>query len=288
MTDTKDPATSITLENTRGLREDLENLSRETRSDLILDPVALIYTDETVYRKGLTITSVTADQIVDLFERDVRARKRLAELLVAEPDVRLAIINAVLRDVATKEDIKSIEVRISSVERQMVAKDDLRSLESRVHSIESRVATREDIKNMATKDDLKALESRVSLIERQMATKDDIKTLEERVRVVEDRLLDLAKIVSELRGAYTELGKRIDDLGKRIDDLDKRIDALDRRIDSLDKRIDALDKRIDSLDKRIDSLDKRLDFAVKITLLLTGSVLAALVTEIIVRLVFSR
>jgi tetrahydromethanopterin S-methyltransferase subunit G len=60
-------------------------------------------------------------------------------------------------------------------------------------------------------------------------------------------------MVSELRGAYKELSKRIDDL-----------------------------------DKRIDSLDKRIDFATKVTLLLTGSVLAALIAEIISRILLPR
>jgi tetrahydromethanopterin S-methyltransferase subunit G len=67
-------------------------------------------------------------------------------------------------------------------------------------------------------------------------------------------------MVSEMRGAYKELSKRIDDL----------------------------DKRIDSLDKRIDSLDKRIDFATKVTFLLTGSVLAALIAEIISRILLPR
>lgn len=52
--------------------------------------------------------SITADKIVELFERDVRARKRFAELLVVEPDLRLLIINAVLRDVATRRDIEEL------------------------------------------------------------------------------------------------------------------------------------------------------------------------------------
>ena len=52
--------------------------------------------------------AITADYIVKLFEEDPRARKRLAELLVSEPDVRLAIINAVLRDVATRRDIEEL------------------------------------------------------------------------------------------------------------------------------------------------------------------------------------
>jgi predicted nuclease with TOPRIM domain len=131
---------------------------------------------------------LTADQIVDLFERDLRARKRLAELIVMEPDIRLAIINAVLREVATKDDIKALGD-----------------------------ATRKDIKEL------------------------------------EGRIQELSNMVSELRGAYKELSKRIDDL-----------------------------------DKRIDSLDKRIDFATKVTLLLTGSVLAALIAEIISRILIPR
>jgi predicted nuclease with TOPRIM domain len=129
------------------------------------------------------LSSLTADQIVDLFERDLRARKRLAELIVMEPDIRLAIINAVLREVATKDDIKALE------------------------------------------NDIKALGD---------ATRKDIKELEGRIQ-------ELSNMVSEMRGAYKELSKRIDDL------------------------------------------DKRIDFASKVTLLLTGSVLAALIAEIISR-----
>ena len=59
---------------------------------------------------------ITAERIVQLFEEDLRARKRLAELLISEPDIRLAVINAVLGDVATKQDIaelrRSLEAKI--------------------------------------------------------------------------------------------------------------------------------------------------------------------------------
>jgi septal ring factor EnvC (AmiA/AmiB activator) len=127
------------------------------------------------------LSSLTADQIVDLFERDLRARKRLAELIVMEPDIRLAIINAVLREVATKDDIKALGD-----------------------------ATRKDIKEL------------------------------------EGRIQELSNMVSEMRGAYKELSKKIDDL------------------------------------------DKRIDFAAKVTLLLTGSVLAALIAEIISRILLPK
>jgi len=65
--------------------------------------------------------SLTADDIVKLFEENAKARKRLAELLVMEPDVRLAIINAVLRDVATKRDIEELRKEIGQL-RERVAK----------------------------------------------------------------------------------------------------------------------------------------------------------------------
>ena len=57
---------------------------------------------------------LTAEAIVELFRGDVRARKELAELLISEPDIRLAIINALLRDVATKSDIERLRESLES------------------------------------------------------------------------------------------------------------------------------------------------------------------------------
>jgi len=75
---------------------------------------------------------ITADDIVKLFEEDVKARKRMAELLVTEPDVRLAIINAVLRDVATKQDIKDIATKQDIMELR-------KTLESKIERLEARM-----------------------------------------------------------------------------------------------------------------------------------------------------
>ena len=73
---------------------------------------------------------LSAERIVELFEKDVGSRKRLAELLVTEPDVRLAIINALIRDVATKEDIENLRKE---------TKEDIENL---------RKETREDIERL--------------------------------------------------------------------------------------------------------------------------------------------
>jgi len=82
---------------------------------------------------------LTAEAIVELFRGDVRARKELAELLISEPDIRLAIINAVLRDVATKSDIERLR----------------ESLENRFE--QHRSATKSDIEALrkTVKDDIK-------------------------------------------------------------------------------------------------------------------------------------
>jgi len=52
---------------------------------------------------------ITATNAAKLFEKNVATRKRPAELLIAEPDARPTIINAILRDVATKNDIEKLK-----------------------------------------------------------------------------------------------------------------------------------------------------------------------------------
>lgn len=62
------------------------------------------------------------EEFLDKLEKDNRARKRLAEIIVTDYEVRIALINAVLRDVATKQDIMEMrnEVRgeISRLENE--------------------------------------------------------------------------------------------------------------------------------------------------------------------------
>ena len=59
-----------------------------------------------IFIKGLFMS--LAERLIKEFEENVKLRKRLAELLVSEPDVRLALINAVIADVATKKDLNEL------------------------------------------------------------------------------------------------------------------------------------------------------------------------------------
>ena len=97
---------------------------------------------------------ITAEEIVELFEKDVRSRKRLAELLISEPDIRLTIITAVLRDVATKEDTAKIEKRIDRIDERMNRiEEKMDKMEERMSRIEEKIA---------------GLESRISGVEREL------------------------------------------------------------------------------------------------------------------------
>ena len=143
--------------------------------------------------------SITADEVVKLFEGDVRARKRLAELLVSEPDVRLAIINAVLRDVATKSDIEALKV---------ATKSDIEALRKEFKSdIEALKA--------ATKSDIESL---------RVATKSDMETLRKELKN------DMEALRKEFKEGIGRLDGRIDGLEQRIGFLDQRVARLEGSI----------------------------------------------------------
>jgi predicted nuclease with TOPRIM domain len=80
---------------------------------------------------------------------------------------------------------------------------------------------------------------------------------------------DIAKVMEE-----------IENLRKEIYD---QITGLRERVSKLEGAFTQLVDRIGDLDKRIDSLDKRIDYVVKVSWVLTGSVIATLVVQIVMR-----
>jgi chromosome segregation ATPase len=135
------------------------------------------------------LPSITADEVVKLFEGDVRARKRLAELLVSEPDVRLAIINAVLRDVATKSDIEALRV---------ATKSDIESL---------RATTKSDIEALRgeLRSNVEALrkEFRSDVEYLRKEFKEDIGRLDKGIDGLDGRIGSLEQRVAKLEGSIS-------------------------------------------------------------------------------------
>jgi len=60
-----------------------------------------------------------AQAIVQALREDKKALKELAEEIVKVPDIRLAIVNAAMREMATKEDIKELRVEIDRVRAEI-------------------------------------------------------------------------------------------------------------------------------------------------------------------------
>jgi chaperonin cofactor prefoldin len=105
-----------------------------------------------------------AEKLIEELEKDPKIRKRLAELMVTDSDVRLAIINAVLADVATKSDLEKLEAatkrELENLRVEMKAEMEkleerlerrISALESRVNSIEERLARLEGQMNLFVK-----------------------------------------------------------------------------------------------------------------------------------------
>jgi chromosome segregation ATPase len=105
-----------------------------------------------------------AEKLIEELEKDPKIRKRLAELMVTDSDVRLAIINAVLADVATKSDLEKLEAatkrELENLRVEMKAEmgkleerleRQISALESRVNSIEERLARLEGQMNLFVK-----------------------------------------------------------------------------------------------------------------------------------------
>jgi len=122
-----------------------------------------------------------AEKLVEELEADEKARKRLVKLLVSEAvsesELRLVIINAVLRDVATKDDVVKLREEIEKI-------------------------------RIATKEDISKLEERIEVFRKEIYAQ--VAELRERVSKLEGAFTQLVERIGNL-------DKRIDALDKRID-----------------------------------------------------------------------
>ena len=109
-----------------------------------------------------------AEKLIEELEKDPKIRRRLAELMVTDSDVRLAIINAVLADVATKSDLEKLEVatkrELENLRIEMKA--EMEKLEERLRSEMGKLEERLERR-------ISALESRVNSIEERLARLED-------------------------------------------------------------------------------------------------------------------
>jgi len=140
-----------------------------------------------------------AEELVEALLKSPRARARLAAELAAMITIPLNVatkedIKTLEAKMATKEDLRALEARMATKEdlEKFATKEDLKALEGRMATREDVAAVREEVRRleerMATKEDLKALETRMATKEdlERFATKEDLKALEARMATKED------------------------------------------------------------------------------------------------------
>jgi chromosome segregation ATPase len=118
-----------------------------------------------------------AEKLIEELEKDPKIRRRLAELMVTDSDVGLAIINAVLANVATKSDLEKLE---AATKREL---ENLRvEIKAEMGRLEERL--RNDFRNEIQRE-VRRLEDRISALENR------ISAFENRVNSIEERLARL-------------------------------------------------------------------------------------------------
>ncbi|MFZ8856940.1 MAG: hypothetical protein ACO2O1_01650 [Candidatus Caldarchaeales archaeon] len=127
-----------------------------------------------------------AEKLIEALEKDPKIRKRLAELMVTDSDVRLAIINAVLADVATKSDLEKLEA----------------ATKSELEKVEGRLRTEMENLRAEMKFEMEKLEERLrNEIQREVRRLEDrISALENRIAALENRVNSIEERLARLEG----------------------------------------------------------------------------------------
>ncbi|WP_069808204.1 PD-(D/E)XK nuclease family protein [Vulcanisaeta thermophila] len=111
----------------------------------------------------------------------------LVEVLVSRPEIIYEALSKIApwQNLATKDDIRRLEERISA-------------LEARMTTVEAKMATKDDLKQFAIKEDLKQFATKEDL--KQFATKDDLRQFATKE--------DLKREIRRLENMITALGAR--------------------------------------------------------------------------------
>jgi chromosome segregation ATPase len=162
--------------------------SRKEETRIHVHPISndnVIY----VHNSEFSVSSI-GEKLIEELEKDPKIRKRLAELMVTDSDVRLAIINAVLADVATKSDLEKLEA----------------ATKSELEKVEGRLRTEMENLRVEMKAEMEKLEERLrndfrSEIQREVRRLEDrISALENRITALENRVNSIEERLARLEG----------------------------------------------------------------------------------------
>jgi predicted nucleic acid-binding Zn-ribbon protein len=103
--------------------------------------------------------SISAGEIVKLLKSDKDALRELSAAIASEPELRLAVINAVLADVATKQDLQQIRQELKGEMAQLRQEMKGEMVQLRQEMKEEIAQLREELRGdiTATKQDFQQL-----------------------------------------------------------------------------------------------------------------------------------
>ncbi len=147
-----------------------------------------------------------AAKVLEEIEKNAELRRKLFRILVADlmldPDLRMAMVNAIIREVATKSDLSETEKRIKT------SIDDLGKSMS-LH-----------LENIPTKDSIKDLTSKVEEVARDIKEFKNIigviESVGERFNKVEDKVDTVKNVVETFEATLSNITSKLDDSLSKI------------------------------------------------------------------------
>jgi methyl-accepting chemotaxis protein len=147
-----------------------------------------------------------AAKVLEEMEKNAELRRKLFRILLAElmldPDLRMAMVNAVIREVATKSDLFEMEKRIKA------SIDDLgKSVSSHLES----VPTKDSIRDLASKveevaRDVKEFKNMIGVIE----------SVGERLGKAGDRVDTVKNVAEMFEATFSNTTSKLDDSLSKI------------------------------------------------------------------------
>lgn len=168
-----------------------------------------------------------AAKVIEEMEKNAELRRKFFRALIADlmldPDLRLAIVSALIREVTTKGDLAEVEKRV----------------ETSIDDLKRSVA--ESLENVPSKDSVKELSLKVDTIARDMEEfKGIIGVVEgvgERFNRVEDKVDSVKSSVEAFEVSFSNLTSKLDDSMSKIG---STIVAIQEKTYTIENRVSRL------------------------------------------------
>lgn len=203
-----------------------------------------------------------AAKVLEEMEKNAELRRKFFRILLAElmldPDLRMAMVNAMIREVATKSDLSETEKRITT------------SIDDLGKNVSSH------LENIPTKDSVKDLTSKVEEVARDIKEFKNmigvIESVGERFNKVEDKVDTVKNVVEIFETTFSNITSKLDDslskIGVTTTSIQETTTAIQDRTSTIENRTSSIENRI-----------SRLTIAIFIILILTLVTLAAQLLE---------